>query len=880
MESIRRFAYKLKNLFQRGRAEEELEREVRSHLELLEDEFQRRGMSAGEARFAAKRALGGVEFTKELQRDARSWIFIERVLQDIQFAVRSLKKNATFSVVAIATLALGIGANSAIFTIVNCVLLRPLPYPDSAAMVAMGLVSKGGDGVNALTVPQFEFFRDHSPALQATAGFRGGGTVPLKKNGAPEWVRSLSATDGLFDVLGIHPAMGRAIARDDTRPGSPQVAILSNTLWRREFDGDPAVVGRQIELSDSGYTVVGVMPPNFTFLEQPADVIVALKLGNSIADTGMNTRVIARLKAGVSIAQAQTSTDAEFAAYRRAGLAQSGQRGLQLESYQKWLAGDLRTSVLMLFAAVGFLLLIACANVASLLMARASARRREISIRLALGCGRLRLLQQFLIESLVIASAGALAGGIAAVWALKLLLASLPWDSEMLAHAGIDARVLMFTGMVVTGATLVFGLASYWQVPEVNLNRSLKESAPQLRAASSRGRNLLVAGQVAVSVMLLAGAGLLIENLYRLHQQRLGFVPDHVYTMTTPFEPNRNMTPGQAWAFEQQVLRQMEATPGVSSAAVISDLPLSGPDNLPTQQEGHPEHSIGGMEYRAVSPEYFQTMKVRVIQGRAFREADTAGSIPVAIVSETVARAWWKGKRPMGDRVVVGELGGRQFRDVLEQPRQVVGVVADVKNLSVGEAASPTVYVPVSQLPRAPHSIAWVVRTDGDLPIGAMLRKAVLGVNADQRIQDVQSMADIVARSMARPSFNASLMSTFGALALVLTGVGVYGLLSFQVVRRTQEIGVRIALGAKRTEIVLMVIKEALVLAGWGVVFGGLGAFFVARILSSAVPGVRVNDPVVYAAVLGVLLSVALVASYVPARRASGIDPVVALRYD
>jgi predicted permease len=866
----------------RNRMAEDLEEEMHLHIALRANKLNEQHCDSVEAVYAARRQFGNKTLLKEVSREMWGWISIERFLQDVRLAARSLRRNALFSAMAIATFALGIGANTAIFSVVNAVLLRPLPYPRPDAIVHMSLAWKSGDLNNTLTVPEFEFYRDHSSAFQAVAGYRGGATVSIKRGDVPEWITSLRTTDGFFRVLGIHPAMGRDIQRDDTRPGSPQVAILSDSLWRNAFGADPAIIGRQIELNDLTYMVVGIMPPEFTFVEQPADVFVPLQLGRSIADTGMNTRVIARLKPKTTIAQAQANMNVVFESLRQQGSVQSGQRGIQLESYQKWLAGDFRTSVLMLFGAVSLLLLIACANVASLLMARASSRQREISVRLAIGSGRLHLLQQFLAESLLIAIIGSVAGLIAANWALRGLISTIPWDIPLTTQVHLDIRVLGFTSLLTVGTSLIFGLTSYWQATRLDLNTSLKEGAPGAgrTAAQNRARSVLVTSEIAVSLMLLVGAGLLIESIYRLHQQRLGFDPRHVYTMTTPFGPAAKLNAMQIWNFEQDVLRRIQATPGITSAAVASQLPLTGPDNLPTQHEGHPEHSIGGMEYRAISSQYFRTMRIPIIEGRAFTETDTASATPVAIVSESVARAWWRGKSPIGDRIVVGEYKGRQFPEVLEQPRQIVGVVADVKNLAINEAAPTTVYVPASQLTREAGSAAWVVRGTGNSSLSTVLRKAVTAVSANQRVLNLQPMSDIVARSMARPSFNASLMATFAALALILTSVGIYGLLSFQVARRTKEIGIRMALGAKRTSVLFMVIKHGALLAVVGIAIGAAGAVFLTRLLSSLLAGVRTTNPLIYALVSVLLLFIALLASYLPARRASKIDPLVALRYE
>ena len=804
------------------------------------------------------------------------------LLTDLRYAVRRLRKNRGFTAVAVLTLALGIGANTAIFSVVNGVLLEPLPYPGPERIVRINQVWKGGGIADDLTAPEYEFYREHTSAFQALAGFRGGPDLPVKRGGATEWLTSVRVTDGFFQALGVAPALGRGVLRDETRPGSAPSVVLSDSLWRKAFGGDPTVVGQQIEMGDTGYTIVGVMPPRFQFVGQPADLFIPLQLGSSIADTGMNTSVIGRLRPGISLVQAQSNLDVAFTQMRTHGLAQSGQQGGRVISYQRYLAGDLRASLLMLLGAVGLLLLIACGNVASLIMARANVRRREISIRLALGAERSHLLREFLAESALIALIGGAAGVITAGWALRALVSSIPFDMPASAPIGLDARVLAFAFAMSLATSVVFGFTSYWQTSRSDPNASLKEGGIQGGRSSvrSRTRNGLVVGEIALSLMLLVGAGLLIESLYRLHQQKLGFEPQHVYTMTTPFPRSAKLTPAQIWTFEQQVLERIKAIPGVSSAAVVSLPPLTCCNNLPTQLEGHPDqqHSIGGMEQRAISPEYFQTMHISLPQGRGFRESDTASSTPVAIVSETVARAWWSGRSPIGERIIVGEYAGKQFADALEPPREVVGVAADVKNIAVDEAEPTTVYVPAPQVYRPDNSTAWVIRTTGNADVATALRRAVAEVNPDQRVLDLESMPEIVARSVARPSFDALLMAVFAALALILTSVGIYGVLSFHVSRRTQEIGIRMALGAKRSNVVLMVVGEGAVLAGVGVAIGLASALTLSRFLSSLLTGVRATDPMVYASVAVILFGVALLASYVPARRAAKVDPLVALR--
>ncbi len=805
------------------------------------------------------------------------------MLQDLRYAIRTLRHNRGFAVIAVLTLALGIGANTAIFSVVNAIILRPLPYPEPDKMVQVNLVWRGGEMNDSLTVPEFEFYRDHTAAFQAIAGFRGGADLEIKRGQVSEWIKPLRVTDGFFQTMGVSPLFGRGISREETHPGSARAAVLTDELWRKAFGADPAVVGQQFEAGGDSYTIVGVMPPGFAFAGQPADIFTSLQLGSSVEDTGMNTGVIARLKPGTGLEEAQGNMGVAFQAARRQGVAQSGEQGMQLVNYQRWLLGDLRPSLFMLFGAVGLLLLIACANVASLIMARGTARQREVSIRLALGAERSQLLRQFLAESLLIASIGGAAGLLAAAWTLRGLVASIPWSIPPGTQIGLDGRVLAFTLIVAVATSVVFALTSYWQTSKADLNLSLKEGGTHgaRSTARSRTRNVLVTGEVALSLMLLLGAGLLIESLYRLHQQRLGFDPSGVYTMTTPFAPEASATSSQVWSFEQQVLDRLRALPGVTSAAAVSKLPLTGPNNLPTQQEGNPKHSIGGMEYRAVSADYFQAMHIPLLQGRGFSDSDNASSTPVVIVSENVARAWWNDQSPIGDQVVVGEYAGRQIPEILEPPREVVGVVPDVKNLAINEEQPTTIYVPASQLLKAGfRSTSWVVRVGANVSIGAAMRAAVLAVNPDQRVLNVEPMSDIVAQSVAHPSFNTLLMTIFAALALALTAVGIYGVLSFHVSRRTQEIGIRMALGAKRSNVILMVVGEGAALAGVGIAIGVVLAFALSRFLSSLLSGVQANDPVIYAVVAVALLGVALLASYIPARRAAKVDPLVALRYE
>jgi putative ABC transport system permease protein len=867
----------------RRRMAEDLEEEMCLHMALRADMLRNKGVDESDAVCAARKQFGNKGLLKETSRDMWGWVSIENFVRDLCFAARSLRKHLLFSGVAIAIFALGIGATTAIFSIINGILLRPLPYPQSDRIVHMKLLWKDGEINNRLTVPEFQLFQRSCGACEAVTGFRTGEPVAINRSGTPEWAKPLYVADGFFSVLGVRPVIGRGIDRKNTQPGNPRVAVLSDSLWHSAFAADPGIIGRQIKVDDQAYTVMGIMPRTFVFVEEPADLFLSLQFGDSIADAGMNTNVIARLRPTETLAQAQANINVLFNTFRQRGMVQSGQAGVRVETYQRYLTGDFRTSILMLFAAVGFLLLIACANIASLLMARASSRMREISVRLAIGCSRFRLLQQFLAESLLMAVCGGIAGVIAANWVIEYLASSVPWDIPLGDRVSVDWRVLLFTSLVTLITSIVFGLTSLWQVHRLNLNAALKENSGQRVVSRSRARNALVIGEIALSSMLLIGASLLIESMYHLHQEQLGFEPHNIFTMTTPFDSLRNTGAMETIRLEQSILAHVRVIPGVISAAATTQLPLSGSNNLPTQREAHPENSIGGMEYRAVSPDYFQTIRAAILRGRGFRQSDAAASTPVAVISESVARAWWHGQNPIGDHIVVGQYKGHKFPAILEQPREIVGVVADIKNLSVTEADPTTVYVPLQQLSRIPPSIAYVVRVVRGTrapSLGLGLRRAVATVKSDQRILGLESLTDVVARSIARPTFDASLMTAFAGFALALASVGIYGLLSFEVTRRTREIGVRMALGAKRISIIWMVLAQGAVLTGVGVGAGVLGAIFLTRLLSNLLVGVRPTSPGIYAIVCVIMALIAVVASCVPALRASRVDPLIALRYE
>ena len=877
-----RFRSWLRTTFGRSRMESEMDTELRSHIEAYAEDLVRGGLSRPEAIRLARMEFGGIERTKEECREARGVTFLESVTQDIRFGLRMLRKSPGFTAVAILTLALGIGANTAIFSLVDGIILRPLPYPQSQQIVHLSWQTKGYLVPN-LTTPEFEFFRDHNSAFSSLAGVRDFVDQELKAGNTVQWVKALYVTDGFFETLGVNPQLGGPFGREYTRAGASNAAVLTDSLWRSAFGADPNIVGRQIILDSQSFTVTGVLPPGFKFTE-PADLFASLHLGNSTSDLGMNTDVIGRLKSVLSLSQAQAQMPLltqEFLAQATQMQRQQGPGYIHLDGYQDYLANDYRTSLLMLLSAVGLLLLIACANVASLLLARATSRRKEISIRLALGATRSRLLGQFLTEGLILGFAGAAAGLAGAVAVLRVSVSAIPWDLPSVDHIALDGRVLFFTLSVGICASMAFGLVSFFQTRRLDLNSTLKDGRAVAGASRARGwfLSVLVVGEVAISLMLALGAGLLMASLYKLYQERLGFNPTHLVLMHTPFSPNVAASNATIWNFERQALQRIQAIPGVESVAVVSAAPLHGQLNIPVQRDGHPEDSIGGTEYRPISSNYFSTMGIPILRGRGFQQSDFGPSSSVAVINETLARDWWHGQNPIGDRIVVGEYKGQKIPQILEPPHEIIGVVADTKGMLLDAPAPAMIYVPASQ-GFTSGSTDWVIRTSASTGIAAALRKAIADVSPEQRIVDLEPMTDLISASVAQPNFEALLMGAFGGLALLLTLVGVYGVLSFQVAQRTHEIGVRIALGATRGNVMRLVVFKAGMLAVIGVAMGVGAALGLARLMASLLYQVAPTDPVILAGVAALVLIVAMLAAYIPARRAMRVDPMVALRYE
>ncbi len=802
------------------------------------------------------------------------------MLEDLRHGFRVLRNSPVFTLVAVLSLALGIGVNTAVFTVVNAVLLRPLPYLDPDRILRLDHAQNHA----SLSIPELEFWKEHSSSFASVAGYRGGGDRNLAAAGSREWIKTLSITTNFFRTLAVSPALGREFTAEETRFGGPSAIVLSDALWRRTFAADPTILGRTVRLDENDFTVVGVLPPGFWFPTE-ADAFLPLRPARSMTDSGWNTQAIARVKPGVSSAQAKAEMTAINESYR-ATYKLPREFGLTVTPLQDWLVGDVRLNLLLLFGAVVLLLLIACSNLVSLQLARLAVRRGEIAVRLALGSGRTRLLRQFLAENLLLAALGVAAALAGAYLVLGAFVALIPFHLPSSAPIRLDGQVLLFALSIAVCTALVFTAAPFLMSTRLNLNDALKAGGrTEGGSARQRTRNSLVAGEVALSVTLLVSAVLLIQSLYHLHQERLGFRPQGVLTFATPLASAQRRSAAEVLNFQDAVLERLRALPGVRAVASINELPLAGFSNIPTQLEGHPEQSIGGMEIRLVTPEFFELMGIPVVRGRGFTAEDNGAAPRVMIVNETVARAWWRNGNPLGDRALIGRFRGKDFPEVQDTPREVVGVIADTKTYRLTSPPSPTVFIPAAQVPNGlagmlGGAMTWVVRADLFRGLTAAVRRAIAGVDSGQRLLRMQTMEEIVASTTADSRFEAWLLGTLAAVALALTAVGVYGLLAFSVAQRRHEIGTRLALGASRGDILKLVLKQGLALTVIGLCLGLAGAFLLARSLATLLFGVKPNDPLSFVLVGSLLLLVGFLASYLPARRATKVDPMLALRYE
>lgn len=817
---------------------------------------------------------------------------METFFQDIRYGLRLLIKRPGFTAVAVIALALGIGANSAIFSVVNGVVLRALPYkdPDRLAIVWSKiplLQGRVGTGEFPVTAGEFIDWRDQNQVFEQIAAFH---SQPFNITGAgePEFLGGVRGSASLFSLLGVEPKLGRTFAPEDDQPGAERVVIISHGLWERRFGSDPNIIGQKLSLNDEPYTVVGVLPAGFQFprkgelpapyqFPRQADFYTPLAWSPAqAANRGRNFLVVvARLKPRATFEQAGAEMNA-IAERLQEQYPYLNKEALVVPLH-KQVVGKVRTALLVLLGAVGFVLLIACANVANLLLARAASRQKEIAIRTALGASRVRVIRQLLTESVLLSLVGGTLGLLLALWGIDLLLTISPSNLPRVDTIGIDERVFAFTLAVSLLTGIGFGLVPAIKVSKPDLNDALKEGgrSSSVGFRHSRFRGLLVVSEVALSLVLLIGAGLMIRSFVTLLNVDTGLTVQNVLTLDIGL-PKSKYTGPQQIAFFQQVLSRMQSLPGVQAVGGVYPLPLSGAEEfMGFSIEGrgsNPGESVSAGP-RWVNGDYFKVMGIALLRGRELTERDNADAARVLVINEAMAKAFWPDEDPIGKRVAFDRTNGTP------NWREIVGIAKDVKHVSLDGTATPEMYLPFGQFPIFFQTI--VLRTAGDpLSLVAAARSEVLAVNKDQPISNVHTMEELLSNSIAQRRFNMLLLSIFAIVALLLSAVGIYGVMSYSVAQRTHELGLRMALGAQSSHIVALVVRQGMTLALTGVVVGLAAAFVLTRIMASLLYGVSATDTLTFGLIALLLSSVAFFACYIPAHRATKVDPMVALRYE
>lgn len=906
--ALREIAARIRGIFSQQRRDIDLDDEFAAHLDLLTAENIRRGMPSDDARCAARREFGGVEQIKETYREVRGLPMLETFLQDLRFGARTLCKNPGFSATAVLTLALGIGANAAIFSVVNAVLISPLPFKDSARLVTVweGLPEVGLPQIG-FEAPDYQIFAHDQKSFEEIGAFQTKG-VDVSGNGLPERVRAARLSASIFPMLGVQPILGRFFADTEDAPGN-NVTVLSYGLWQRRYGGDTGILGRTIDVDRQPFTIIGVMPKSFTFPlpgprinNQPADLWVPIAFTPDelrVFAVSYGNTVVARLKSYTTLAQAR----AECATLARQVLANYPpnimmkdpkdaltQATLPLKitavPLREEVAGTVRPLLLVLSGAVGLVLLIACANVATLLVSRGISRQKEIAVRASLGATRLRLIRQMLTESLLLALAGGVAGLALAFAAKSLLLSLVPPDVPLPPNISLDGRTIVFVVGVSCLVALLTGLAPALQMSSPSFQRALQESGRSSTPGRARHRlqGIFVILEFAFALILVIGAGLLIRSFSETLKTKPGFAADHVIALSIPLPIQVYNKAPRIRQFYDQLLRNVSESSGVESAALSSDLPLKGHLAATLEVEGItgkngviPQSTMQSL----VAGQYFEVMKIPLLEGRYFTPHDRANSQPVTIISQSVARKYWPNRSALGKHV---RWGG-------PVPWQtIVGVVGDVNDKPLGQPVDGHAYMPYSQMydPALEFGVMHdfrdlnlAVRTKSDpSSMASTLVRKVQAQDSDLAVTNVQTMSDAISLSVAGPRFNTLLLGVFAAVALLLASIGIYGVLAYVVTQQTHEIGIRLALGAESKHVFALVMARGARLAAIGAAIGVTGSLALTRLMKSLLYNTSPTDPLTFVAVVVLLFVVALTACYIPARRAMRVDPMTALRHE
>ncbi|MEN3327985.1 MAG: hypothetical protein V7638_2792 [Acidobacteriota bacterium] len=874
--------------------ENDIVEELAQHLEQLYESSLQGGATEAEAEQTALLELAGDNLRHDIQRSKKAFPqtpivessgrsnLLAGFLHDLRFALRMLLKNPGFTIVTVIALALGIGANTAIFSVVNAVLLRPPPYKDPERLVMVWEdASKSGHPRDTLSAANFIDWRNQNQVFEGMAAITDE-SFNLTGAGDPERLEGLRVSASLFPLLGVEPQLGRVFTAAEDQPRSQRVVLLSYGVWQRRFGGDPSIAGKPLTLNGESYIVVGVMPARFQFPTSDNQIWVPIAFSSEeAADREIHyLQVVARLKSGVTLDQAQAEMSTIATRLQQQYPETNVDAGAAVTSLHEQLVSDIKPALLILLGAVGLVLLIACANVANLLLARAAVRQKEIAVRAALGARRSRLVRQFLTESILLSALGGVAGLVIAYTGLVLLRTFMPEDILQAREISIDLKVLGFTLFVSVATGLIFGLAPAIQAVRFKQIETLKEGGRDSATGASgkRLRSLLVTAEVAISLVLLIGAGLLINSFVRLRNVDPGFRSDNLLTMKIVMPLSKYLDRPRRIAFYNDLLQRVQSLAGVRSAAITTNLPLYHQSNSMTVRiQGRPEPPPAQQPVavtRIVSPGYFDTMTIPLLNGRKFSDQDVVTTPRVAVVSETMARSFWLGEDPVGKRFGIGEI--ESDRDWIN----IIGVVKDVRQIELTADPKPQVYLTYLQFGFF-DSRDLVVKTDVDpASMAVTVRNAVWEIDKDQPVSNVQTMDAIFADSIARQRFSMVLLAIFAGVALVLAAVGIYGVMSYSVAQRTHEIGIRMALGAHTKSVLKLALGYGMKLVLIGIGIGLIAAFALTRLMSTLLFGVTATDPITFALISLLLIGVAALASYIPARRATKVDPMIALRYE
>jgi putative ABC transport system permease protein len=885
--TIRRFMH-------RRRKDEDLAEEIEAHLAHEQDQNAERGLSPQEARRQARLRFGNPHATRERVWRYRSFPLVEDAWRNLRFAVRSLARTPGFTSIAILVIAVGIGVNTAVFSVINAVLLKPLPYPDPQALVQLVTTSSEGPYPDA-SIPEYNIWQQQSAIFQQVAAYGGGAGINLTGGDHPEQLLGNRVTAGYFALFGAPVVAGRTFTAREDSPNGGHVAVLSYGLWKRRYGGDPKIVGSTIQLDGQPWLVVGVIGRNFV-TDTPADLWVPFQFDLNSREMVHGFDVAARLKPGITSAQANAQLRLAAEQFRRSYGSNSmpPDGGFGVVPLQESMIGNTRFPLLVLLGAVGFVLLIACANVANLLLARASIRKRELATRAALGAGRGQIIRQLLTESLALSLVGGLLGLLIGFAGLRLLLSMSPSDIPRIGENGsavtLDLRVLLFTLGISLFTGVLFGLVPAVSASRPNLATSLNENSSRSGMGLRHGkiRSLLVVSEMALALVLVIGAGLLIRTFLNLEDVDPGFSTHNILTAAMSLSGSRFQKTAPVAQIVRDGRERIMAVPGVLDVGASNCLPMENRFGMTFDVLGRSKGETpftGGADFYSISWSYFSAFEIPLLRGRAFTEQDDGAAPGVVIINQAMARQYWPKGDPLKDRIQIGVGAGPAFA---EPPRQVIGVVGDTRDDGVDRDPSPRMFIPIAQMPDAETALNsqaaplwWIVRSrENPYTLRTSIEAALGDASGGLPVAHVRTMAEVEGRNTARQRFNMLLLTIFGAAGLLMAAIGVYGVMSYSVQQRTQELGVRMALGAQASNLRNMVIGQGMILAGAGLVLGIGGALWLSRFLASFLFGVKAWDPVAFIVTPLLLSAVALLAVWVPARRATRVDPMTALRLE